>query len=219
MALLTKVTLATALPTARTLAGELAKLAREAGPMPGVEAIQSGLGRVEARIARSLEEVDAAEWNALPGAECPFLRHDFLLALETTGCATPATGWDAHHVLLRSGDGRLVGALPLYLKSHSWGEFVFDFPWADAFHRAGLPYYPRLVSAVPFTPATGPRLLAEGEPARSALLEAARDHARSVGAARMTLSTAVDNSAAHALYVRAGWERDAQFHTYTIGVD
>lgn len=129
---------------------------------------------MEARIARSLAEVDAAEWNALPGAECPFLRHEFLLALETTGCATPATGWDAHHVLVRTGDGRLAGALPLYLKTHSWGEFVFDFPWAEAYHRAGLAYYPRLVSAVPFTPATGPRLLADGDRPRAALLEAAR---------------------------------------------
>lgn len=129
---------------------------------------------MEARIARSLTEVDAEQWNALPGAESPFLRHEFLLALETTGCAVRQTGWDAHHVLLRSDDGRLAGALPLYLKSHSWGEFVFDFPWAEAYHRAGLPYYPRLVSAVPFTPATGPRLLAAGEGSRTALLEAAR---------------------------------------------
>jgi hypothetical protein len=129
---------------------------------------------VEARFARTLDEVDAVEWNSLPGADRPFLRHEFLHALETTGCATPETGWDARHVLLHDSDGRLVGALPLYLKSHSWGEFVFDFPWAEAYHRAGLPYYPRLVSAVPFTPASGPRLLAAGERARSALLDAAR---------------------------------------------
>ena len=118
---------------------------------------------MEARIIRSLAEVEAAEWNALPGAEAPFLRHEFLHALETTGCATAATGWDAHHILVRERNGALAGALPLYLKSHSWGEFVFDFAWAEAYHRAGLLYYPRLVSAVPFTPATGPRLLAAGE--------------------------------------------------------
>ena len=90
----------------------------------------------------------------------PFLRHEFLLALEESGCATPATGWDARHVLLVDREGRLRAALPLYLKSHSWGEFVFDFAWAEAYHRAGLHYYPRLVAAVPFTPATGPRFLA-----------------------------------------------------------
>jgi predicted N-acyltransferase len=136
---------------------------------------------VEARIARSLADVAAAEWNALTGAESPFLRHEFLLALETSGCATAATGWDAHHVLLRARDGRLLGAMPLYLKSHSWGEFVFDFAWAEAHHRSGLAYYPRLVSAVPFTPATGPRLLADGDAARAALLGAARSLGRSLG--------------------------------------
>ena len=82
---------------------------------------------MDTRIIRSLTEVDAAEWNALPGAEAPFLRHEFLLALETSGCATPDTGWDTRHVLLREPGGALAGALPLYLKSHSWGEFVFDF--------------------------------------------------------------------------------------------
>ncbi len=129
---------------------------------------------MKARVARSLADVDAAEWNALPGAQVPFLRHEFLHALERSGCATVDTGWDARHVLVRAADGQLVGAMPLYLKSHSWGEFVFDFAWAEAYHRAGLRYYPRLVSAVPFTPATGPRLLADGDAPRCALLEAAR---------------------------------------------
>ena len=128
---------------------------------------------MQARIARSLAGVDAAAWNALPGAEAPFLRHEFLLALEETGCATAETGWDARHILLHHDDGRLAAAMPLYLKPHSWGEFVFDFAWADAYHRAGLADYPRLVSAVPFTPATGPRLLAAGSDRRR-LLDAAR---------------------------------------------
>ena len=97
---------------------------------------------MEARIIRSLAEVEAAEWNALPGAEAPFLRHEFLHALETTGCATAATGWDAHHILVRERNGALAGALPLYLKSHSWGEFVFDFAWAEAYQRAGLRLLP-----------------------------------------------------------------------------
>jgi predicted N-acyltransferase len=140
---------------------------------------------VEARIARSLAEVDAAEWNALPGAEAPFLRHEFLLALEETGCATPATGWDPRHLLLRGQGGRLLGALPLYLKSHSWGEFVFDFAWAEAYHRAALPYYPRLVSSVPFTPATGPRLLAAGAERRGALVAAARGLLGPLGASSL----------------------------------
>jgi predicted N-acyltransferase len=127
---------------------------------------------VNVRVAASFADIDAAAWNALPGADAPFLRHEFLLALEASGCATPATGWKGCHLLLEDG-GRLAGAMPLYLKSHSWGGFVFDFAWADAYRRAGLAYYPRLVSAVPFTPATGSRLLAAGED-RDRLLGAAR---------------------------------------------
>ncbi len=145
-----------------------------------------------ARTIRSLADVDAAEWNALPGADAPFLRHEFLLALETSGCATPATGWDARHLLLREPGGALAGAIPLYLKSHSWGEFVFDFAWADAYHRAGLAYYPRLVSAVPFTPATGPRILAAGDEARAALVHAARALVDDIGV-----------SSLHVLFLRA----------------
>ena len=134
---------------------------------------------MKARVAASLADVDAAAWNALPGADAPFLRHEFLLALEASGCATAATGWKGCHVLLEDEAGRLAGAMPLYLKSHSWGEFVFDFAWADAYRRAGLAYYPRLVSAVPFTPATGSRLLAAGE-----------DRLRLLGAARAVLNDA-----------------------------
>ncbi len=125
--------------------------------------------------------MDGAEWNALPGAQLPFLRHEFLLAMEESGCATPETGWEANHILLTGRDGRLCGALPLYLKSHSWGEFVFDIAWADAYHRAGLRYYPRLVSAVPFTPATGPRLLADDADVRASLVAAARRQMQALG--------------------------------------
>lgn len=167
---------------------------------------------METRIARSLDEVDAGDWNALPGAECPFLRHEFLHALETTGCATPETGWDARHVLLHAADGRLVGALPLYLKSHSWGEFVFDFPWAEAYHRAGLPYYPRLVSAVPFTPATGPRLLASGEPARAALLEAARALRAALNASSLHILFPDDRDLRFLESARLMTRLDCQYH-------
>jgi hypothetical protein len=101
--------------------------------------------------------------------------------MEESGCATPETGWEANHILLTGRDGRLCGALPLYLKSHSWGEFVFDIAWADAYHRAGLRYYPRLVSAVPFTPATGPRLLADDADVRASLVAAARRQMQALG--------------------------------------
>ncbi len=111
----------------------------------------------EAHFVTSLAEVDAAEWDALAGTDYPFLRHRFLQGLENTGCTTAETGWQPCHLLLREGDA-LVATLPLYLKSHSYGEYVFDWSWADAWRRSGLDYYPKLVSAIPFTPATGPRL-------------------------------------------------------------
>ena len=101
-------------------------------------------------ITTSLSQVDARQWNALAGAQ-PFVRHEFLSALHDTGCAAPDTGWAPHYLLLQHGE-QLAGAVPLYLKSHSRGEYVFDYAWADAFERHGLRYYPKLLAAVPFTP-------------------------------------------------------------------
>jgi len=111
-----------------------------------------------------MEAVDALAWNALAGPAYPFLRHEFLLALEHTGCTTAATGWQPVHVLVEERNTtaehpRLLACLPLYAKTHSMGEYVFDWSWADAYTRNGLDYYPKLVSAIPFTPCTGPRLL------------------------------------------------------------
>jgi len=117
-----------------------------------------------ARILHGIEEISAADWNrcACPATGRPynpFLRHEFLHALEASGSAVAATGWQPFHLALEE-DGELLGVVPLYLKSHSQGEYVFDYAWADAWHRAGGSYYPKLQGAVPFTPATGPRLLA-----------------------------------------------------------
>jgi len=118
---------------------------------------------VRVEFVDSIDEVPAADWNALVGECFPFLRHEFLSAAERTGCVSPETGWQPCHVILRGRDGRLLGAMPLYEKSHSWGEFVFDWAWAQAYNRAGLAYYPKLVSAVPFTPAPSPRMLLAGD--------------------------------------------------------
>jgi len=114
------------------------------------------------------EAIAAQAWDALvPGQ--PLLSHAFLSALHETGCASRATGWTPRYLAAWRGP-RLVGALPLYAKTHSYGEYVFDWGWADAYRRHGRRYYPKLVAAIPFTPVTGPRLLADDAPTRAALL-------------------------------------------------
>ncbi|HUG57360.1 MAG TPA: GNAT family N-acetyltransferase [Candidimonas sp.] len=109
-------------------------------------------------LVRHLEDINAEQWDRLAGGH-PLVSHAFLLALDQTGCAVAETGWSPHYLLLHRGD-ILQGAMPLYLKSHSRGEYVFDYAWAQAFEQHGLPYYPKLLSAIPFTPVPGPRLLA-----------------------------------------------------------
>lgn len=111
------------------------------------------------RVASEIAAVPAADWDACAGPENPFVRHAFLKALEDAQCASAEEGWMPQHLLLEDPSGRLVGAMPMYLKSHSQGEYIFDHGWANAYERAGGRYYPKLLAAVPFTPATGPRLL------------------------------------------------------------
>ncbi len=110
-------------------------------------------------VLSSLKEVSAAEWDACAGPDNPFVSHAFLSALEESGSADAKSGWLPQHLAIRDGEGRLAAAAPLYLKNHSYGEYVFDWGWADAYERAGGDYYPKLQCSVPFTPATGPRLL------------------------------------------------------------
>jgi predicted N-acyltransferase len=122
-------------------------------------------------IVDALKDVDAAAWDALAGPQ-PFVRHAFLHALEHTGCVGGDTGWTPRHLRLKR-DGALVGALPLYLRDDSTGEFVFDFAWADAYARYGGHYYPKLLTAVPFTPVPGRRLLARNDADRLLLIDGA----------------------------------------------
>ena len=107
----------------------------------------------------SLGAIAAEQWNLLSNQQNPFLRHEFLYGLETTNCLAPE-GWIPRHITIET-DGKLVAALPLYLRTNSYGEFVFDWSWADAYERAGGSYYPKLVSAIPFTPVGGQRLLVD----------------------------------------------------------
>jgi predicted N-acyltransferase len=130
-------------------------------------------------VVDSLAGVPAEDWNRLAGGN-PFLSHEFLSALHETGCASSATGWIPQFLLLRSG-AALTGAMPLYLKEHSYGEYVFDWAWADAYHRHGFAYYPKLICAVPFTPVTGARLLTAADADQDMLIRAALDLSRKLG--------------------------------------
>ena len=121
-------------------------------------------------IVTALDEVTAAEWNALEGGiDNPFVRHEFLANLERHHCVGDLWGWRPRHITLRDDSGRLLGAVPLYLKDNSYGELVFDWSWADAYQRSGLRYYPKLVSAIPYSPVTGARLLVHAEAERAAV--------------------------------------------------
>jgi predicted N-acyltransferase len=112
---------------------------------------------LKARIHRSIDSIPAAAWNALAGTEIPFLRHEYFAALETSGSLGAASGWTPRYLTLS--DEKLLGAVPLFEKSDSRGEFIFDWGWAAAMSRAGRDYYPKLVAAIPYTPVPGPRLL------------------------------------------------------------
>ena len=127
---------------------------------------------VAVRLVQGIEQIDAADWDACAGADQPFLSHAFLSALEASGSASADAGWLPLHLAAEQ-DGRLIACAPMYLKSHSYGEYVFDWAWADAYRRAGGEYYPKLQVAVPFTPVPGPRLLArpDVEIARPALIQ------------------------------------------------
>jgi predicted N-acyltransferase len=110
-------------------------------------------------VVPGIDRVPAADWDRCAGTDNPFVSHAFLLALEESGSVGDRTGWRPSHAILRDGQGSLVGCAPLYLKGHSYGEYVFDHGWAEAYQRAGGRYYPKLQLAVPFTPVPGPRLL------------------------------------------------------------
>ena len=107
---------------------------------------------ITARAIRSLEEVSADHWNACAGPENPFVCYEFLSALEDSGSVCAETGWGPYHVVIENDDGSLRGCVPMYLKSHSYGEYVFDHSWARAYENAGGDYYPKLLVSVPFSP-------------------------------------------------------------------
>jgi uncharacterized protein len=159
-------------------------------------------------------EIDAAAWDGLLADQAqptPFMRHAYLAAMHLSGSAVPRTGWSPRFLTLHQG-GTLVGAMALYLKTHSYGEYVFDWAWADAYRRHGLRYYPKLLGAAPFTPVPGTRLLARDDAARDALvahLTALADEAQ-LSSAHVLFIDEDDRAA----FARAGWmlRETVQFH-------
>lgn len=171
-----------------------------------------GAARLRPRQVARLGELQENDWDALFPADYPFTRHAFLKALEDHGCVGGRTGWEPCHLVLEDAAGALVAAMPLYRKRHSYGEFVFDFTWARAAQQMRVPYYPKWLCAVPFTPSAGPRLGARSPELRTALLEAAATlWTRSgLGSMHALFLDAADAQAASA----AGWleRHDVQFH-------
>jgi len=185
-------------------------------------------GEIAIRVATDMDAFSAAEWSTLGGAAKngalpynPFISHAFLSAVQDSGCASPQTGWLGQHLRLDAPDGTLIGAVSGYLKSHSQGEYVFDHGWADAFERAGGDYYPKLQISVPFTPATGPRLLvAEGyepEAIQAALAAGIKALTDQLGAssAHVTFAAQADVAVLEA----SGFlhREDQQFHFFNEG--
>lgn len=127
-------------------------------------------------VVTSIQDIPARDWNRISGTGHPFLRHEFLAALERHGCVGEVQGWIPRHIAAFE-DGELVGVVPLYLKDNSYGEFVFDWAWADAYHRAGIAYFPKLVASIPYTPVTGARLLVHPAHDRAAVCSAMIDRA------------------------------------------
>lgn len=164
------------------------------------------------RLAASVGQFQPAEWNALGGDRNPFVSHEFLTAMEDSGSVGPGTGWEPAPIVITDDTSALLAAMPSYAKGHSQGEYVFDHSWADAWHRAGGRYYPKLQIAAPFTPASGPRLLMRDESLAPHLLKAAETVCANNGL-----------SSAHATFIEpdqrslfeaGGWlmRSDIQFH-------
>jgi predicted N-acyltransferase len=174
--------------------------------------------RVE--LVHDLGKIDPASWDALTGDDDPFVEHAFLRALETSRSVGAGSGWQPIHVTTWRGS-ELVGALPLYAKDDSWGEFIFDFQWAHASERAGIRYYPKLVSMVPFTPATGRRfLIAKGEDEEAvtrALLGGALDAADEIGASSLHLLFLTDAERDRACAAGFSPRLSLQFHWHNEG--
>ena len=163
-----------------------------------------GREAISVKVLSSLGEISPEAWDTCAGADNPFTRHAFLSALEDSGSATARSGWLGQHLMIEDEGGKVMAVAPLYLKNHSYGEYVFDWGWADALERAGGRYYPKLQCAVPFTPVTGPRLMVHPE-ANPKDAEHLRD---TLIAAMVTLTERLDASSVHVTFAtETEWNR------------
>lgn len=173
-------------------------------------------------VIESIDAVAAADWNSLAHQDNPFLTHEFLAALERNQCVGHHFGWLPRHLVAKDDSGRLLGAVPMYLKFNSYGEFVFDWSWADAYARHGLNYYPKLVSGIPYTPATGPRILIHpnfvlDHAVMDSLIQYSIEYAQSLGVSSLhwlfPVKNDMDYLSKHGLLTRLGcqyhWENRA----------
>jgi len=143
---------------------------------------------IDVSIIGAINEVTADEWNQLVDSDNPFARFEFLNALEQHHCVGQTYGWLPQHIIVKE-NNQIIGASPMYLKNNSYGEFVFDWAWADAYHRSGIEYYPKLVTSIPYTPATGQRFLIKDnnryEEISQLIINAGLQHAKTIGVSSM----------------------------------
>jgi len=180
-----------------------------------------GADALTVRTIDKIAAVDAAAWDRCAGGDNPFVSHAFLNLLEETGCAGGKSGWLPQHALLEDAAGRLLAAAPAYLKSHSYGEYVFDHGWADAYERAGGRYYPKLQVAVPFTPVPGSRLLAppgsDRKRHRLALLSGLAEVARALEVSSVHITFLAPDEAALAEEAGLLMRHGCQYHWFNRG--
>lgn len=184
--------------------------------------------KITVRALTQVADLPAADWDRCAGSDNPFVAHAFLDALEQSKCVCPRTGWQPTHLVAETAGGAVVGVLPLYIKGHSQGEYIFDHGWAEAYARAGGQYYPKLLSAVPFSPVTGPRFLVAAEEdfgiVATALLQGAHELARRYGLSSLHVNFLCETEAnwaeSQGLLLRIGeqfhWRNDsyADFDTF-----
>jgi len=175
---------------------------------------------MKVRFINHISLISASTWHELVGTDYPFLRHEFLDALEASDSVGATSGWQPMHLVVESDDGQLLAAMPLYLKNHSYGEYVFDWSWAEAYQNHGLDYYPKLLAAIPFTPATGQRLVKAidcSDEVTALVAKALQDKAQQLGASGWHVLFLEKEELAQWVSTSADMRLGCQFHWHNEG--